>query len=172
LRSAVNQPIVQATTIPRVNDIDLLREAIELGVGSASGEGGPFGALVGLEGRVIGRGTNMVVPTGDPTQHAEIVAIREACRTLGTRELSGAVLYASCEPCPMCFGAAWWARVDRIVHAASRADAASAGFDDAAIYADVCRIAEQRTLATIQLLAEDGWRPFAAWEANPDRVAY
>ena len=156
-----------------MNELDLLREVIEMGVESAAGKGGPFGALVALEnGRVIGRGTNKVVSERDPTLHAEVVAIREACRALGTHDLSGAVLYASCEPCPMCFGAAYWARVDRIVHAASRADAAAAGFDDAAIHADVARAPQERELATVQLLAEEGWRPFAAWEANPERVAY
>jgi guanine deaminase len=156
-----------------VNHVELLREAIELAVRSAAGEGGPFGALVALDGsRVVGRGTNRVVSSRDPTLHAEVVAIREACRTLGTHDLSGAVLYASCEPCPMCFGAAWWARVARIVHAASSADAASAGFDDAAIHADVARTPADRQLETVQLLAEDGWRPFAAWDANPDRVSY
>jgi tRNA(Arg) A34 adenosine deaminase TadA len=156
-----------------VNELDLLREVIEMGVESATGQGGPFGALVALaDGRVVGRGTNKVVAEGDPTLHAEVVAIREACRKLGTHDLSGAVLYASCEPCPMCFGAAYWARVDRIVHAASRADAAAAGFDDAAIHADVARPPEERELATVQLLAEEGWRPFAAWAANPDRVPY
>lgn len=152
--------------------MELLREAIELAVASASGAGGPFGAIVAHRGRVAGRGTNRVVADRDPTLHAEVVAIRDACRALRTHDLRGAVLYTSCEPCPMCFGAAWWARVDRIVHAASRADAAAAGFDDAEIYADVSRPAEGRTLATVQLLAEDGWRPFAAWEANPERVAY
>jgi guanine deaminase len=156
-----------------VNDVELLREVIEMGVRSASSEGGPFGALVaGDDGRVVGRGTNRVVSEGDPTLHAEIVAIREACRTLGTHDLSGTILYASCEPCPMCFGAAYWARVDRIVHAASRADAASAGLDDAAIHADVARPPDQRELVTVQLLAEEGWRPFAAWAANPERVTY
>jgi guanine deaminase len=158
--------------VPAVNDVEHLREAIELGVSSASGEGGPFGAVVALEGRIIGRGVNGVVAGADPTLHAEVVAIRDACRSVGSHDLSGAVLYTSCEPCPMCFGAAWWARVDRIVHAASRADAAEAGFDDAAIYADVALPAEQRTLQTVQLLAEEGWRPFAAWQANPDRVPY
>jgi guanine deaminase len=155
-----------------VNDVELLRQAIELGVESASGEGGPFGALVALDGRVVARGSNRVVAEADPTMHAEVVAIRAACRELGTHDLSGAVLYASCEPCPMCFGAAYWARVDRIVHAASRADAATAGFDDAAIYAEVAAPADQRALTTIQLLAEEGWRPFAAWTANPGRVPY
>lgn len=155
-----------------MNDAGHLREALTLAVESASTEGGPFGAVVALEGHVVGRGTNRVVAEGDPTLHAEVVAIRAACRRVGRHDLSGAVLYASCEPCPMCFGAAWWARVDRIVHAASRADAASAGFDDAAIYADVALPAEQRRLDTVQLLAEEGWRPFAAWEANPGRVPY
>ena len=157
----------------RVNDVDLLREVIAMGVESAAGEGGPFGALVAsADGRVVGRGTNRVVSEGDPTLHAEVVAIREACRKLGTHDLTGAVLYASCEPCPMCFGAAYWARIDRIVHAASRADAAAAGFDDAAIHADVARPPQDRRLATVQLLAEEGWRPFAAWAANPGHVPY
>ena len=155
-----------------MTDDDHLREAIALAVESASSAGGPFGAVVALEGDVVGRGTNRVVPERDPTLHAEVVAIRAACARLGTHDLTGAVLYASCEPCPMCFGAAWWARVDRIVHAATRADATTAGFDDAAIYADVSRPADERLLATVQLLAEDGWRPFAAWQANPERVTY
>ena len=156
-----------------MNEVELLREVIEMGVESAAGEGGPFGALVAVEGgRVVGRGTNRVISDGDPTLHAEVVAIREACRTLGTHDLTGSVLYASCEPCPMCFGAAYWARVDRIVHAASRADAAAAGFDDAAIHADVARPPAERELVTVQFLAEDGWRPFAAWAANPARVRY
>ncbi len=156
-----------------MNETELLREVIEMGVESAAAEGGPFGALVAVDGgRVVGRGTNRVISEGDPTLHAEMVAIREACRTLGTHDLSGTVLYASCEPCPMCFGAAYWARVDRIVHAASRADAAAAGFDDAAIHADVARPLEERELVTVQLLAEEGWRPFAAWAANPARVSY
>jgi guanine deaminase len=159
--------------MPPVNEIELLREAIEMGVEAAAGEAGPFGALVAVEGgRVVGRGTNRVVREGDPTLHAEVVAIREACRTLGSHDLSGTVLYASCEPCPMCFGAAYWARVDRIVHAASRADASAAGFDDAAIHADVARLPDERELVTVQLLAEEGWRPFAAWAANPARVPY
>lgn len=159
--------------MPRVNEVELLREVIDMGVEAASGQGGPFGALVAVDGgRVVGRGTNRVISDGDPTLHAEVVAIREACRALGSHDLSGTVLYASCEPCPMCFGAAYWARIDRIVHAASRADAAAAGFDDAAIHADVARPPIERELVTVQLMAEEGWRPFAAWAANPARVPY
>ena len=155
-----------------MTDEDLLREAIDLAAASASGDGGPFGAIVAVDGRVIGRGTNRVTAERDPTLHAEVVALRAACRELDTFDLTGAVLLCSCEPCPMCFGAAFWARVDRIVHAATRTDAAAAGFDDAAVYADVCAPAEQRVLTTVQLLGEDGRRPFAAWAANPDRVEY
>jgi guanine deaminase len=155
-----------------VPDLELLREAIQLGVDSASGEGGPFGAVVARDGEVIGRGTNRVVASHDPTQHAEVVAIRAACEAVGSHDLSGAVLYTSCEPCPMCFGAAWWARVDRIVHAAVRADAAAAGFDDAAVYADVARPVGERELVTERLLADEGGRPFEAWAANPARVPY
>jgi len=155
-----------------MNDAGHLREAIELAVDSAASVGGPFGAVVALDGHIVGRGTNRVVAESDPTLHAEVVAIRAACRRVGSHDLGGAVLYSSCEPCPMCFGAAWWARLGRIVHAASRADAATAGFDDAAIYADVALPVEQRRLKTVQLLAEEGWRPFAAWAANPERVPY
>jgi guanine deaminase len=162
----------RALPFVQVNDLELLREAIELGVESASGVGGPFGAVIALGDRVVGRGTNRVVTEGDPTLHAEVVAIRAACRAVGSFDLTGAVLYASCEPCPMCFGAAYWARLDRIVHAATRADAAAAGFDDAEIYAEVAAPADQRGLTTIQLLAEEGWRPFAAWDANPEKVRY
>jgi guanine deaminase len=149
-----------------------MREAIELAVESASGPGGPFGAVVARGGEVLARGANRVTAENDPTLHAEIVALRAACRAVGSFDLRGTVLYASCEPCPMCFGAAFWARVDRIVHAATRLDAADAGFDDAAIYADVCAPAQARRLVTAQVLPEEGARPFEAWAANPNRVPY
>jgi guanine deaminase len=155
-----------------VTDEELMREAIELAVASASGAGGPFGAVVAIDGQVVSRGNNRVTAENDPTLHAEIVAIRGACREMGSFMLNGAVLYSSCEPCPMCFGAAYWARVDRIVHAATRLDAAAAGFDDAAIYADIEIPAAQRALTTVQLLPEEGGRPFEAWAANPARVPY
>ena len=155
-----------------MTDEDFLREAIKLAVSSASGVGGPFGAVVAIDGRVVAQGSNRVTAENDPTLHAEIVAIRAACRKVGSFLLGGAVLYSSCEPCPMCFGAAYWARVDRIVHAATRLDAAAAGFDDAAIYADIEVPPEQRALTTVRILASEGGRPFEAWAANPDRVPY
>ena len=155
-----------------MTDEELLREAIDLGVASASAAGGPFGAVVAIGGEVVARGSNRVTAENDPTLHAEIVALRAACREVGSFLLERAVLYSSCEPCPMCFGAAFWARVDRIVHAASRVEAEAAGFDDAAIYADVCAPAGARLLPTVRLLPEEGGRPFAAWAANPNRVPY
>ena len=113
-----------------------------------------------------------MVPDADPTAHAEVVAIRAAARALGSHDLSGAVLYTSCEPCPMCLGAAWWARVDRIVFAADRADAAAADFDDAAIYAEVAAPLESRSLPIARALAEEGRAPFRLWAAKTDRVPY
>jgi tRNA(Arg) A34 adenosine deaminase TadA len=155
-----------------VDDHDFTRLAIELAVESAGADGGPFGALVVLEGAVVGRGTNRVTAEGDPTLHAEVVAIRDACRRTGHHDLSGAVLYTSCEPCPMCFGAAWWARVERIVFAADREDAAAAGFDDAAIHADVATPPAERVLLTQHLDLPESGDPFTAWAANPTRTPY
>jgi guanine deaminase len=155
-----------------VDDQDFTRLAIELATESAGTDGGPFGALVVLEGAVVGRGTNRVTAERDPTLHAEVVAIRDACRRTGHHVLSGAVLYASCEPCPMCFGAAWWARVDRIVFASGRDDAAAAGFDDAAIFADVAAPPAERVLLTQLLDLPQSGDPFATWAANPTRTPY
>jgi guanine deaminase len=153
-------------------DEDFLRLAIELAVESAGTDGGPFGAIVVLEGAVVGRGNNRVTADGDPTPHAEVVAIRDACRRVGHHHLPGAVLYSSCEPCPMCFGAAWWARVDRIVFAADRNDAAAVGFDDAAIHADVATPPADRVLLTQHLALPEANDPFVAWEANPSHTPY
>jgi tRNA(Arg) A34 adenosine deaminase TadA len=154
------------------DDAANLRLAIELATESATSDGGPFGAIVVLEGAIVGRGTNRVTADRDPTLHAEVVAIREACGRTGRHDLAGAVLYASSEPCPMCFGAAWWARVDRIVFAAGRDDAAAAGFDDAAIFADVAAPPAERVLLSERLDLPESGVPFAAWEANPARTPY
>jgi guanine deaminase len=152
--------------------MELLRQAIALAVESAGTDGGPFGALVGRGGSVIAVGTNRVTASGDPTAHAEIVAIRAAAVALGTHDLSGTTLYASTEPCPMCLAAAWWARVDAIVFAADRHAAARAGFDDAAIYAEVAADHDERTIPCRQVLADEGEAPFRAWAANPRRRHY
>jgi guanine deaminase len=149
-----------------------LREAIALAVESAGTDGGPFGAVIARGDEVISIGTNRVTASGDPTAHAEIVAIRRAAEALGTHDLSGCTIYASTEPCPMCLAAVWWARLDGIVFAADRHAAARAGFDDAAIYKEVASERDVRTLPCRQELADEGEAPFQAWAQNPDRKHY
>ncbi len=149
----------------------LLREAIRLSrVRMQQGRGGPFGAVVARDGRLIARGWNMVTSALDPTAHAEVVAIRRACRAARAFELRGCVLYTSCEPCPMCLAAAYWARLDRLVFAATRQDAAGAGFDDAFIYDEVPLAAEARSLPTRQLLRAEAAVVFGEWLAKDDRI--
>jgi guanine deaminase len=152
--------------------MELLRQAIALAVESAGTDGGPFGAVVARGDEVISTGTNRVTASGDPTAHAEIVAIRRAAEALGTHDLSGCVLYASTEPCPMCLAATWWARIGEIVFAADRHAAARAGFDDAAIYQEVASDRDVRSIPCVQHLADEGEAPFQAWAANPARQPY
>jgi tRNA(Arg) A34 adenosine deaminase TadA len=149
-----------------------MRRAIALSCQGVEEGGGPFGAVVVREGRIIGEGRNNVVPGRDPTQHAEIVAIRAACAALGTHDLTGAVIYTSCEPCPMCLSAIWWARIGEIVYANDRAGAAAIGFDDAAIYEEVARPLHARRLPLRRLLAEEALEAFRLWEAKPDKAPY
>jgi guanine deaminase len=134
--------------------------------------GGPFGAVVLRGEEVLAEGTNLVTGSCDPTAHAEVVAIRRACERLGTHSLEGCEIYSSCEPCPMCLGAIEWARLDRLVFAATREDAERAGFDDARLYAELALPPQQRSLPTSRDLAEESWAPFAAWLGNEDRVPY
>lgn len=156
-----------------LHDEKFLREAIRLSCEQmAAGEGGPFGAVVVREGRIIGRGWNRVTSTNDPTAHAEIIAIREACAESGSFHLSGATLFSSCEPCPMCLCAILWARLDRIVYAASRHDAAAAGFDDQAFYEEIGRAPHERSVPAEQGLREESLAAFRAWGQNPDRPNY
>jgi tRNA(Arg) A34 adenosine deaminase TadA len=149
-----------------------MRRAIALSCQGVAEGGGPFGAVVVKDGRIIGEGRNNVVPGRDPTLHAEVVAIRAACAALGTHDLTGAVIYTSCEPCPMCLAAIWWARIGEIVFANDRQDAAAIGFDDAAIYEEVARPLETRALPIRRLLASEAIEAFRLWEAKPDKVAY
>lgn len=154
-------------------DVPFLREAIRLSrVRMREGRGGPFGAVVVRDGAIVARGWNSVTSALDPTAHAEVVAIRRACRNLGSFSLAGCVLYASCEPCPMCLAAAYWSRVDRLVFAATREDAARAGFDDAFIYDQIPLPTAERSLATSQLLGPEAVAVFDAWLAKSDRVPY
>ncbi len=135
-------------------------------------KGGPFAALVVRDGEIIATGVNQVTQTNDPTAHAEIVAIREACRVLGSFQLGGCEVYSSCEPCPMCLGAIYWAHPARVFFAATREDAAAAGFDDALIYQQIAIAPSERTIPMLRLIDESATRPFEEWLAQADRTPY
>ena len=150
-----------------------MRRAIALSrEGMERGEGGPFGSVIVHRGEIVGEGNNRVVGTLDPTAHAEVVAIRAACARLGRFDLRGCDLYTSCEPCPMCLAAAYWARVDRLFYANDHADAARIGFDDSLIYREVTLPMRERQLPSTRLLAGEAWAVFEAWLKKPDRVPY
>ena len=152
---------------------EFLRRAIALATENVIGaRGGPFGAVVVYEGRIVGEGANAVTATYDPTAHAEVNAIRAACRTLGTFVLSGCELYTSCEPCPMCLAACYWARIDTLYYGCSAVDAAQAGFDDAFLYAELQKDQQSRALPARQLLADEARASFDAWIASPIKVPY
>ncbi len=154
-----------------MTDEDHLTATCLLATESASGPGGPFAAVVVRDGAVVATGTNRVTADGDPTAHAEVVALRAAGAALGTFDLAGCTLYCSCQPCPMCQAAAWWARVDRVVFAATSADAADAGFDDAALWAAVR--GEVEPPAPLEgIRVPTATAAFEAWAANPDRIEY
>lgn len=150
-----------------------MARAIELSVENVrTGRGGPFGSVIVRNGSVIAEGTNRVTATNDPTAHAEIVAIRAACEKLGAFELKGCEIYASCEPCPMCLGAIYWARLDRIYFAGTAADASDAGFDDSFIYREITQPQQQRTIAMVPLMREQALEAFRLWKAKPDKISY
>jgi guanine deaminase len=152
---------------------DLMRRAIALALENVrAGRGGPFAALVAKDGEVIAEGANSVTSTNDPTAHAEIVAIRAACKALGDFQLTGCDLYTTCEPCPMCLGAIYWARPARVFYAGVAADAAEAGFDDALIYEELQRPPESRRIPMIQLMREESLAIFAAWKQQPNKTKY
>ncbi|MGG5811970.1 nucleoside deaminase [Falsiroseomonas sp. CW058] len=155
------------------DDQDFMRQAIALSRrGMAGGAGGPFGAVVVLDGQVVAEGWNQVTSANDPTAHAEIVAIRRACAALGRFELKGATVYTSCEPCPMCLAALYWARVDAVVYANDRAQAAEIGFDDEWLYREVPKPIEARSLPMRRLLGAEALEVFRDWAAKPDKVPY
>lgn len=137
-----------------------------------TGRGGPFGAVIVRDGQVVGTGTNLVTATPDPTAHAEMTAIRDACTKLDTFSLAGCTIYSSCEPCPMCLAAIYWARLDRLVFATGREDAAAAGFDDQFFYEQVALSPEARALPSERALESEGLEPFRLWAKKEDRVDY
>jgi len=152
---------------------DFLREAIRLSMEKMlTGSGGPFGAVVVRDNRIISRGWNQVTSTNDPTAHAEIVAIRRACSRLGTFSLAGCELFASCEPCPMCLAAIYWAGIRKLYYAATREDAAKAGFDDSYLYDEIALPAEKRSILAANHLRPEALAAFEVWKEKADRIEY
>jgi len=150
-----------------------MRRAIDLAQnGVDANNGGPFGAVVVRGGEIVGEGCNRVTSTNDPTAHAEIVAIREACRNLNSFQLEGCEIYTSCEPCPMCLGAIYWARPARMFFACTREDAANAGFDDDFIYEEIALPVDERRIESVNFLREEGLSLFENWVTKPDKTEY
>lgn len=150
-----------------------IQETIEMASENArSGHGGPFAALVVVNGEVIGRGVNRVTQINDPTAHAEVMAIRDACKKLGNFMLEGAVIYTSCEPCPMCLSAIYWARIKTIYFAAPNTDAAKAGFDDSYIYKEIRLPLEKRAIPSIRIQTDDAFMPFQTWISMENKIDY
>ncbi|TFV94660.1 nucleoside deaminase [Algoriphagus kandeliae] len=150
-----------------------MREAIRLAKeGMKAGNGGPFGCVIVKDGKIVGQGSNMVLKTNDPTAHAEVVAIREACKTLNNFQLEGCEVYASCEPCPMCLGAIFWARPERVFYAGTKEDAADAGFDDDFIYQEIELNPADRKIPMISMLREEVLEAFEIWKKMDNKTLY
>jgi len=159
--------------MPGRPNAEFLRRAIELATRNViTGAGGPFGAVIVREGRIVAEAANTVTATNDPTAHGEVNAIRAAAKALGTFTLSGCELYTSCQPCPMCLAAAYWARIEAVYYGASAADAARAGFDDAFLYDEFRKDQSARSLPATQLLEDEAWASFAAWMASTNKIEY
>jgi len=150
-----------------------MREAIRISVKMMRGnEGGPFGAVVVRKGKIVGRGWNRVTSANDPTAHAEVSAIRDACKKLKTFQLDDCEIYTSCEPCPMCFGAIYWARLSRLYFANTAEDAAKIGFDDSFIYGELKQPFSERRIPTVQIMREEALAGFREWSDRPDKIRY
>ena len=146
--------------------------AIELSISSANGSGGPFGCVIVKDDKIIAEGSNKVTFSNDPTAHAEIVAIRDACKKLNTFNLSGCDLYASCEPCPMCLSAIYWSHVDNIFYANTREDAKKINFDDSLIYSEILKKNEDRKIPIKQMLRDEALKAFEIWDKKTDKIEY
>ncbi len=156
-----------------MNEENFMREAVRLSLQNVrEGKGGPFAALVVKDGKIIARGTNLVTSTNDPTAHAEIVAIRNACETLGSFQLTGCEVYTTCEPCPMCMGAIYWARPEKVFFANTRTDAAAIGFDDSFLYDELSHEISDRQIPMTQLLHDEALAAFKAWDKKSGKVKY
>ncbi len=156
-----------------MSEEDFMREAIQLSIQNVvSKNGGPFGAVIVKDGKIIARGVNHVTTNNDPTAHAEVVAIREACRILKTFQLNGCEIYTSCEPCPMCLGAIYWARPDKLFYANNKEDAAAIEFDDKFIYEEIAKPISERKLFTKQLLRNEANEAFSKWVNSNFKINY
>ena len=150
-----------------------MNEAIAAALkGLQDNEGGPFGCVIVKDGKIVGRGNNKVTSTNDPTAHGEVMAIRDACRNLGTFQLDGCELYTTCEPCPMCFGAIYWARLDKVYYGSTQVDAADVGFDDQFIYDEIPLPYKERRIPFIQEFREIALEPFQEWARKQDKIDY
>ena len=154
-------------------DNPFMARAIQLSMDNVlQGRGGPFGALVVKGNAIVGEGVNQVTSTNDPTAHAEVLAIREGCKKLGVFDLEGCEIYTSCEPCPMCLGAIYWARLSRVYFANTAADASNIGFNDSLIYHEISQPHSLRKIPIIQLMREEALAAFRAWKDKPDKIEY
>ena len=151
---------------------DFMRQAIALAVENIKNGGGPFGAVIVKDGKIIATGANRVTVNNDPTAHAEVSAIRAACTKLGTFDLSGCVIYTSCEPCPMCLGAIYWAHIDKIYYGANQYDAAKIDFDDSFIYRELELTPDKRNKPVENILHDEALAPFRAWQEKEDKIRY
>jgi guanine deaminase len=149
-----------------------MRKAIALSITNIQKGGGPFGAVIVKDGKIIATGVNKVTAKNDPTAHAEVMAIRKAAKKLGTFNLSGCEIYTSCEPCPMCLGAVYWAHLDRMYYGNTKNDARNIGFDDSFIYDEIDLSPENRKIKTVQLLDNEAIAAFEAWKLSEDKIAY
>ena len=151
---------------------NFMLKAIELSVSSTNNAGGPFGCVIVKDNKIIAEGSNKVTSSNDPTAHAEIVAIRDACQKLNTFNLSGSNLYSSCEPCPMCLSAIYWSHIDNIFYANTRDDAKKINFDDSFIYSEFSKKIEDRKIPTKQMLRDEALKAFELWNKNTDKIEY
>ena len=151
---------------------NFMLRAIELSINSVNTVGGPFGCVIVKENKIIAEGSNKVTSSNDPTAHAEVVAIREACKKLNTFNLTGCGLYASCEPCPMCLSAIYWARIEKIYYANTRDDAQKIDFDDSLIYSELLKNVKKRKISMVQMMRDEALKAFELWDKKTDKVKY
>lgn len=154
-------------------DSPFMARAIQLSLENVlSGKGGPFGAVIVQNGKILAEGVNRVTAINDPTAHAEVVAIREACATLRTFELANCEIYTSCEPCPMCLGAIYWSRLARVYYGNLASDASQIGFDDSFIYREIAQVVRKRSIPMVNLMREQAQAAFRAWQETPNKILY